>query len=50
LLCRFIRTRCIGIDRRDQRGTRALELAQHTQMIAPKGSRASHGHAQLGFA
>jgi hypothetical protein len=52
LLCRLIGARRIGVDRGNQRSTRALglKLAQHTQMIAPKGSRARHGHAQLGFA
>jgi hypothetical protein len=52
LLRRLIGARFIGLDGGNQRGTRVLglKLAQHAQMIAPKGSRASHGHAQLGFA
>ena len=51
-LCCLIGTRRIRIDRRNQRHARPLrlELAQHTQMVAPKGSGASHGHAQLSLA
>ena len=52
LLCGLVRPRRIRIDGRHKRHRLSfgLQLAHHSQMIAPKRSGAGHCHAQLSFA